>query len=147
VHRGKVFGRCEPTTGIEPFGRLVFQVMATEPYASARRVFWVVDKRQQPPRPTCRRTHGDALAQGPPRAASRARLLAQPGGDLFLRRAAQGPHPPNDFADLAEVESRLLAFERRYEDTATPFEWKFSRSDLGKLMERLADKSDYRAAA
>jgi hypothetical protein len=23
VHRAKVFGRCEPTTGIEPFGRLV----------------------------------------------------------------------------------------------------------------------------
>ncbi|MGH9244843.1 MAG: transposase, partial [Acidimicrobiales bacterium] len=43
VHRAKVFGRCEPTTGIEPFGRLVEQVMTTEPYATARRVFWVVD--------------------------------------------------------------------------------------------------------
>ncbi len=31
---------------------------------------------------------------------------------------------PNDFADLAEVEARLLAFERRYEQTATPFERK-----------------------
>ena len=39
VHRAKVFGRCEPTTGIEPFARLVDQVMVTEPYASARRVF------------------------------------------------------------------------------------------------------------
>jgi len=43
VHRAKVFGRCEPATGIEPFGRLVAQVMTTEPYRSARRVFWVVD--------------------------------------------------------------------------------------------------------
>jgi hypothetical protein len=43
VHRARVFGRCEPATGIEPFGRLVTQVMTTEPYASARRVFWVVD--------------------------------------------------------------------------------------------------------
>ena len=43
VHRAKIFGRCEPTTGIEPFARLVEQVMNTEPYASARRVFWVVD--------------------------------------------------------------------------------------------------------
>ena len=33
----------EPTTGIEPFARLVDQVMTTEPYASADRVFWVVD--------------------------------------------------------------------------------------------------------
>jgi transposase len=43
VHRGRVFGRCEKTTGIAPFRRLVEQVMNTEPYASARRVFWIVD--------------------------------------------------------------------------------------------------------
>ena len=43
VHRAKVFGRCEETTGIEPFDRLVGQVMTRQPYASARRVFWVVD--------------------------------------------------------------------------------------------------------
>jgi len=43
VHRTKVIGRCEPTTGIKPFTALVDQVMAAEPYASARRVFWVVD--------------------------------------------------------------------------------------------------------
>jgi len=54
---------------------------------------------------------------------------------------------PNDFTDLAEVESRLAAFERRYEQTAEPFEWKFTRSDLTKLLERLADKPDYRTAA
>ena len=39
VHRAKIFGRCEATTGIVPFGRLVDQVMTIEPYASARRVF------------------------------------------------------------------------------------------------------------
>jgi hypothetical protein len=33
----------EPTTGIEPFDRLVVQVMTTQPYASAERVFWIVD--------------------------------------------------------------------------------------------------------
>gem|GEM_PF-2597672 len=43
VHRAKVFGRCEQTTGIEPFRRLVLQVMTAEPYASAKRVFWIVD--------------------------------------------------------------------------------------------------------
>ena len=42
-HRGRVFGRCERRTGIEPFDRLVHQVMTSDPYASARRVFWVVD--------------------------------------------------------------------------------------------------------
>ena len=43
VHRAHVIGRCEPTTGIVPFTRPVDQVLSTEPYASARRVFWVVD--------------------------------------------------------------------------------------------------------
>ena len=43
VHRARVLGRCEPSTGIKPFTALVDQVMSAEPYASARRVFWVVD--------------------------------------------------------------------------------------------------------
>jgi hypothetical protein len=43
VHHARIFGRWEAKTGIEPFGRLVEQVMSTEPYASAKTVFWVVD--------------------------------------------------------------------------------------------------------
>jgi hypothetical protein len=43
VHRAKVFGRCEATTGIAPFDRLVDDVMCQEPYPSASRVFWIVD--------------------------------------------------------------------------------------------------------
>jgi hypothetical protein len=31
VHRGQVTGRCEDTTGITPFAKLVEQVMTTEP--------------------------------------------------------------------------------------------------------------------
>ena len=43
VHRAKVFGRCEATTGIAPFERLVDQVMRQPPYDAARRVFWIMD--------------------------------------------------------------------------------------------------------
>jgi len=43
VHRAKVFGRCEPKTGIVPFMNLVIQVMTTERYANAKRVFWILD--------------------------------------------------------------------------------------------------------
>ncbi|MFF2515772.1 hypothetical protein [Streptomyces sp. NPDC058086] len=43
VHRAKVFGRTEPRAGIDPFMNLVTQVMSHEPYASAGRVFWIVD--------------------------------------------------------------------------------------------------------
>ena len=43
VRRAKLFDRCEPKGGIEPFDRLVAQVMTQDPYASAERVFWIVD--------------------------------------------------------------------------------------------------------
>jgi hypothetical protein len=43
VHRAKIFGRCEHTTGIDAFTRLVTQVMAQPPYCNARRVFWIMD--------------------------------------------------------------------------------------------------------
>lgn len=43
VRRDLVMGCCEPQTGIQPFTRLVRQVLAQEPYRSAKRLFWVVD--------------------------------------------------------------------------------------------------------
>ncbi|MEE9544488.1 MAG: hypothetical protein V3V55_02685 [Rhodospirillales bacterium] len=43
VRRAKIHGRCEPTTGIVPFQRLVDQVMSQDPYRSARRLFWIID--------------------------------------------------------------------------------------------------------
>ena len=54
---------------------------------------------------------------------------------------------PNDFVDLGEVERRLLAFERRYEEAARPFEWKFTRADLARLMRRLRARGTQPAAA
>jgi hypothetical protein len=43
VRTGKVFASCPPTTGIAPFMTLMGQVMSAEPYASASRVFVIVD--------------------------------------------------------------------------------------------------------
>jgi hypothetical protein len=43
VHRGTLIGRCAPTPGITPLADLVTKVMTREPYAWARRVFWIVD--------------------------------------------------------------------------------------------------------
>ena len=146
VHRARVFGRCEPTTGIEPFGRLVEQVMTTEPYASARRVFWVVDNgsshRGERAARRLRDRWPNAVLVSLPVHASWLNQI-----EIYFSVVQRKLLTPNDFADLAEVESRLLAFERRYEQTADPFEWKFTRGDLAKLMRRLADKPDYKAAA
>jgi transposase len=43
VRTGKVFASCPQTTGIAPFMALMGQVMNQEPYASASRVFVIVD--------------------------------------------------------------------------------------------------------
>ena len=41
---------------------------------------------------------------------------------------------PNDFEDLDTLEEHLLAFGRRYQQIAAPFQWKFTRQDLHKLL-------------
>ena len=54
---------------------------------------------------------------------------------------------PNDFTDLGEVAHRLLAFQRRYEQTAVPFDWRFTRADLDDLLRRLDKKQQLAEAA
>src|SRR5207253_11066014 len=41
---------------------------------------------------------------------------------------------PNAFADLDTLGQHLLAFGRPYEQIAAPFQWKFTRQDLHKLL-------------
>ncbi|MGH8605689.1 MAG: hypothetical protein ACREXR_23720, partial [Gammaproteobacteria bacterium] len=41
---------------------------------------------------------------------------------------------PNDFSCIQEVEDRLLRFQEYYENMATPFEWRFTRDDLARLI-------------
>ena len=43
----------------------------------------------------------------------------------------------NDEPELAELEDRLLRFEKHYQEIAQPFEWKFTRRDLAKLLSKL----------
>ena len=146
VHRAKVFGRCDAKTGIVPFGRLVDQVMSTEPYASARRIFWVVDNgsshRGKMATDRLRERWPKLILVHVPVNASWLNQV-----EIYFSVIQRKVLTPNDFADLGEVEERLLAFERRYEQSAAPFEWKFTRSELALLMKKLADKPDYQAAA
>ncbi len=142
--RAKIFGRCEPKTGIIPFDRLVAQVMSTEPYASARCVFWVVDNgSSHRGQASIDRLEGRYRRRG----RRHLRLIHTPVHSSWLNQIEiynsiiqRKVLTPNDFADLGGVQGRLLAFERRYEATAKPFEWKFTRKDLRDLMKRLEEK-------
>jgi hypothetical protein len=146
VHRAKVFGRCEPTTGIVPFGRLVEEVMSQPPYCSARRVFWVVDngsshrgsvaaKRLQERWPTIVLVHTPVHAS----------WLNQV--EIYFSIIQRKVLTPNDFTSLTEVAQRLLAFQAHYEQIAKPFHWTFTRRDLAKLMARLETSAKAQLAA
>ena len=45
---------------------------------------------------------------------------------------------PNEFSDLSAIETALLAFESRYEEYARPFEWKFTKEDLERVLSKLS---------
>jgi hypothetical protein len=138
VHRAKPFGRCEPKNGIEPLGRLVEQAMKREPYASADRVFWIVDngsshrgersvKRLEGEWPNLRLIHLPTHAS----------WLNQI--EIYFSVVQRKLLTPNDFADLDVLSERLLAFQQRYERVAEPFAWKLTRHDLDRLLSRLAE--------
>jgi DDE superfamily endonuclease len=137
VHQAQVFGRCEPTTGIKPFDRLVEQVMTSEPYASARRVFWIVDNgSSHRGQAAIRRLEGQwqnlRLIQLPVHAS----WLNQV--EIFFSVVQRKVVTPNDFFDLADIEDRLAAFEQHYNAVAQPFDWRFTRDDLNELLARIA---------
>ena len=136
VHHAKVFGRCEARTGIDPFMALVDQVMSQEPYASAKRVFWVVDNGSS----HRGRKAADRLTAAFPNAVLvhtpvHASWLNQV--EIYFSVVQRKVVSPNDFTDLTEVGNRLRAFEDRYNATAQPFQWKFTTSDLDDLLARL----------
>ncbi len=146
VQRAKVFGRCEATTGIAPFDRLVAQVMSHEPYRSARRVFWVVDNgsshRGERARLRLRATWPRLVLVHTPIHASWLNQI-----EIYFSIVQRKVLTPNDFASVVEIEDRLLGFQDHYERAATPFQWTFTRQDLAALLAKLAAKDRLAAAA
>jgi hypothetical protein len=132
-----VIGRCEPATGIKPFTALVDQVMAAEPYISAKRVFWIVDNgashrnwaaaaRLSDAYPTAQMVHLPVHAS----------WLNQV--EVYFSVIQRKLLTPDDFGDLDSLAGQILAFEQHYNATATPFDWRFTRTDLNRLLTRLS---------
>jgi hypothetical protein len=136
VHRAKLFGRCEATTGIAPFDRLVTQVMTQSPYREARRVFWIVDNGSSHRGAACVQRLQTAFPNlVPVHSPIHASWLNQI--EIYFSIVQRKTLTPNDFRSLEEVEERLLAFQGYYERIATPFEWRFTKDDLAALMRKL----------
>ena len=56
---------------------------------------------------------------------------------------------PNDFPSLEALKERILGFQQYYQGIAKPFEWKFTRKDLNRLMCKINNKlvDSYRLSA
>ena len=136
VYRAKVFGRCEKTTGIEPFGRLVDQVMNQEPYTSANRVFWVMDNGSSHRGKSCIKRLTEQWPKIiPVHVPVHASWLNQI--EIYFSVVQRKVLTPNDFSSLTELINRLLYFQKYYEGMAKPFQWKFTREDLDNLLNKL----------
>jgi hypothetical protein len=112
--------------------------MREEPYASADRVFWVVDNGSS--------HRGDASVKRLEGAFSNLRVIHLPVHaswlnqiEIYFSVVQRKILTPNDFADLDVLAECLLAFQERYERAAKPFAWKFTRHDLDRLLVRLVE--------
>ena len=146
VRRAKVFGRCDTTTGIKPFDRLVQQVMQQEPYRKARRVFWIVDNgsshRGEAARRRLQGAYANLILVHLPVHASWLNQV-----EIYFSVIQRKVLTPNDFSGLDQVAERLLAFQSFYEQIAKPFEWKFTRADLHELMQKISPPTPIALAA
>jgi transposase len=137
VRTGTVPAAATPaTTGIAPFMTLMGQVMSQEPYASAPRVFVIVDngsdhrgkaaiRRLRNARPNCIMIHTPVHAS----------WLNQV--EIFFSIVQKKVISPNDFTSTGQLAATLLAFTDRYNQTARPFNWKYTAADLARLLDRI----------
>jgi hypothetical protein len=137
VRHAKVFGRCEPKSGIEPFDRLVEQVMSQEPYRSAKRVFWIVDNGSS--------HRGVRSVKRLQKAWANIVLVHLPVHaswlnqiEIYFSVVQRKVLTPNDFCSLLALSNAILQFQERYAQIARPFQWKFTRDDLARLLTKLA---------
>jgi len=136
ARRARIFDRCAPKDGIEPFDQLVEQFMSVEPYSKAQRVFLVVDNGS-----AHRGKRSVDRLQG---AWSNLTLVHTPIHASWLNQAEiyfsvlqRKALTPNDFDDLDALQAHLLAFGQRYEQMAQPFQWTFTRTDLNRLLDHV----------
>jgi transposase len=141
VRTGKVFASTPATTGIAPFTDLIGQVMSAEPYASAPRVFVIVDNGSD--------HRGTKAARRLRGAYPNTIMIHTPVHASWLNQAEivfsivqKKILTPNDFAGTDQLAAALLAFIDRYNQAARPFNWKFTAADLAALLQRISARQE-----
>jgi len=137
VHRALLFGDVVQKISIVAFDALVTQVMNQEPYRLARRVFWIVDGGtiHRGRRAVDRlegQFHNLTLVHLPKHASWINQI------EIYFSILQRKALTPADFSSQDEVAARIIGFQQHYQQVAQPFEWKFTRRDLERLMARWA---------
>ena len=135
VRRGTVLGRCEPTTGIEPFGRLVDQILESPAYREAKRIFLVVDNGSS--------HRGKASVERLRRRDERIVLVHTPihaswlnQVEVYFSLIQRKVLTPNDYPSLQVLEARLELYAELTNRSPKPFAWNFTRKKLYDWLKR-----------
>jgi transposase len=141
VRTGTVFASCPPATGITPFMALMGQVMSHEPYKNASRVFVIVDNgsdhRGKKAARRLRDAYPNAIMIHTPVHASWLNQV-----EIVFSIVQKKVLTPNDFASTDQLAATLLGFIDRYNQTARPFNWKFTAADLATLLQRISARQE-----
>ena len=110
--------------------------MTKEPYASAPRVFWIVDNgsshRGQAAIDRLQSRWPNLILVHTPLHASWLNQI-----EIYFSIVQRKVLTPNDFKSLATVARRLNEFEHLYNDMAQAFGWNFTRAKLNAWLDRL----------
>ncbi len=134
-HRARLFGDVVAKISIVAFDALVAQVMAREPYRSAERVFWIVDggtihRGQRAADRLQARFDNLTLVHLPTHASWMNQI------EIYFSILQRKALTPAHFSSQDAVAERILDFQQHYQQIASPFEWKFTRCDLNRLLAR-----------
>lgn len=136
VHRAKLFGICQKTTGIESYHKLVDLVMQQEPYRSARRVFWITDNgSSHQGQSSVRRLsewYPNAIQIHTPVHASWLNQV-----ELLFSVLQRKVLTPNDFPDLETLVTAISQFQALYSQIGKPFKWEYTKDDLKQTLSRI----------
>ena len=138
VRRGIPFGRIELKTGIEPFMRLVDQIMAIDLYRAANRVFLIVDNGS---------SHKGKKAAGRLRARYPNLILVQTPVhaswvnqiELYFSIIQRKVLTPAVAASLVELTTRILNFEATMRGRPKTIDWQFTSTDFDRKLADLAE--------
>jgi len=135
----RLFGRCEARSGIKAFDALVDQVMSQQPYRGAKSVYWIIDNGSSHRGERCVQRLQSAwpnlVAVHLPLHASWLNQI-----EIYFSVVQRKVLTPNDFCSLEALAERILGFQQRYEQIAKPFQWRFTRDDLARLMSRIPEQ-------